>query len=208
MSGRSVRWATWMCVGALAACGSDAPPPRTPVEDAAVNMAEAMPQAQGAMAPAANAVTSNAPLVSADILQSRFPDTVDGMDLVDSERTQGGAMGINLSSATARYEDGSTRMLTITITDAGKPGLLAALGAAWATVSVDRVTGDGFERTVTIDGNRGFESERRTLDGADRELSVVAGNRLLVQLEGANVSMDVLRRTLNQLRVPSLLMDP
>ncbi len=205
MSGRGSRWVAWMCVSALAACGGDAPPPRTPMEDAAASMTDAMQQMQGAMETAAKAVVSNAPLVPAEALQARFPESVDGMDLVDSERTQGGAMGINISTATARYEDGSARMLTITITDAGKAGLLAALGAAWANVSVDRVTGDGFERTVTIGGNRGFESEQRTLDGADRELSVVAGDRLLVQLEGANVSMDVLRRTLDRLRVPSLL---
>lgn len=205
MSGRRSRWATWMCVGTLAACGGDAPPPRTPMEDAAAGMADAMQQMQGAVQQMATSATSDAPLVPADTLQARLPESVDGMALVDSERTQGGAMGINISSATARYEDGSARMLTITITDAGKAGLLAALGAAWATVSVDQVTSDGFERTVTIDGNRGFESERRTTGGAERELSVVAGNRLLVQLEGANVSMDVLRRTLDRLRVSSLL---
>lgn len=209
MSGRSSRWATWLCVGALAACGGDAPPPRaTPMEDAAASMSDAMQQMQGAMEQVAAAVASDAPLVSAETLQARFPDTVDGMDLVDSERTQGGAMGINISTASARYADGGARSLTITITDAGKAGLLAALGAAWANVTVDRATADGYERTVTIDGNRGFESERRTREGADRKLSMVSSNRLLVQLEGANVSMDVLRRTLDRLRVPSLITAP
>lgn len=71
-----------------------------------------------------------------------------------------------------------------------------------------RVTGDGYERTVTIEGNRGFESERRTPDGADRELSVIVGNRLLVQLDASNVDMAVLRRTLDRLRVSSLLSAP
>lgn len=208
MGGRSSRWATWLCVGAVVACGGEAPPPRTPMEDAAVSMTDAMQQMQGAVEQMAKVATSEAPLVPAETLQSRFPNTVDGMDLVDSERTQGGAMGINISTATARYEDGGARSLTITITDAGKAGLLTALGAAWANVTVDRVTRDGFERTVTIDGNRGFEREQRSADGAERELSIVTGNRLLVQLEGANVSMDVLRRTLDRLRVSSLAPAP
>jgi hypothetical protein len=203
------RWIAWMCVGALAACGGDAPPPQsTPMEEAAASMTDAMQQMQGAMEQMAKAATSDAPLVSAETLQERMPASIDGLPRVSSERTQGGAMGINISTATAMYSDSATRSVTITITDAGKAGLLAALGAAWANVSVDRVTGDGYERTVTIDGHRGFESERRSLDGADRELSVVVGNRLLVQLEGANVSMDVLRQTLDRLRVQSLAPTP
>jgi hypothetical protein len=178
------------------------------VEQAAKSVSDAMEQMQGAMEQMATAATSTAPLVSAETLQDRLPAEVDGMRRVSSERTHGGAMGINISTATASYSDSATRSLTITITDAGKAGLLAALGAAWANVTVDRVTGDGYERTVTIDGNRGFESERRTPSGADRELSVVSGGRLLVQLEGENVSMDVLRRTLDRLRVSSLAPAP
>jgi hypothetical protein len=203
------RWIACLWAGTMMACGGEAPPPRaTPMEEAAASMTDAMQQMQGAMEQIAKAATSNAPLVPAETLQDRLPTSVDGLPRVSSERTQGGAMGINISTATARYEDGGTRSLTITITDAGKAGLLAALGAAWATVSFDRVTGDGYERTVTIDGHRGFESERRTLEGADRELSVVVGNRLLVRLEGANVSMDVLRRTLERLRIQTLAPAP
>jgi len=208
MMGRRQAWATGAMLLTMACGGSDTPPPETPAQDATAAMTAAMQQMQGALDAAARTATSDLPLVSAETLQDRLPTEVDGMARVDTDRTQGGAMGINISTASARYEDAAARQLSITITDAGKAGLLAALGAAWANVSVDRVTGDGYERTVTIEGNRGFESERRTPDGADRELSVIVGNRLLVQLDASNVDMAVLRRTLDRLRVSSLLSVP
>jgi hypothetical protein len=202
MVGRRGVWGAVMLLS-VAACGGDAPP----AEEAPATVADAMQQMQGAMEQMA-ASSENVVLVPAEQLQNRLPTSVDGMDRVDTERSQGGAMGFNMSTATARYEDAGGRTLSITITDVGKAGLLAGLGAAWSMVDVDRVTSDGYERTVTINGNRGFETERKSGDMMERELSVIAGNRLMVQLDGSNVPMDVMRRTLDDLRASSLVPKP
>ena len=188
---------------AMVACGGDAAEsaatkePETP--------AEAMQQMQAAMQEMAKAQESGGPLVPAATLQERLPESVAGMPRVDSERTQGGAMGFNVSSATARYEaDGGARQVSITITDVGGAGMLAAVGAAWAMADLDRETSNGFERTTRVDGYRAFEQEERSGDHVDRSLSVLVNDRLVVQLEGDNVSLDDLRRAFSQMRLGSL----
>ena len=184
------------------ACGGDKEP--EPVEQPAENMADAMVQMTKAAEQMATGANSNVPLIPAQTLQDRFPKSIDGMERSESEREESGAMGMKLSIATARYRD-DTRSLEITLTDAGGTGMLAAMGAAWAMVDVDRTREDGYERTVTIDGNRGFESERRYEGGVDSELQVMVGGRLLVKLDGNGVTMDATRRALKELNVNSLI---
>lgn len=184
------------------ACGGDKEPEA--VEQPAENMADAMAQMTKAAEQMATGASSNVPLIPAQTLQDRFPKSIDGMERSESEREESGAMGMKLSIATARYRD-DTRSLEITLTDAGGTGMLAAMGAAWAMVDVDRTREDGYERTVTIDGNRGFESERRYEGGVDSELQVMVGGRLLVKLDGNGVTMDATRRALKELNVNSLI---
>ncbi len=184
------------------ACGGDKEPEA--VEQPAENMADAMAQMTKAAEQMATGANSNVPLIPAQTLQDRFPKSIDGMERSESEREESGAMGMKLSIATARYRD-DTRSLEITLTDAGGTGMLAAMGAAWAMVDVDRTREDGYERTVTIDGNRGFESERRYEGGVDSELQVMVGGRLLVKLDGNGVTMDATKRALKELNVNSLI---
>lgn len=189
------------CILVLA-CGGDKEPEVS--DQPAENMADAVAQMSKAAEQMAAGQASDVPLIPAQTLQDRFPKSIDGMERYESEREESGVMGMKLSVATARYRD-DTRSLEITLTDAGGTGMLAAMGAAWAMVDVDRTREDGYERTVTIDGNRGFESERRYEGGVDSELQVLVGGRLLVKLDGNGLSMDVTKRALKELNVNSLI---
>ena len=171
--------------------------------DAAQSMSAAMAQMQAAASAMAEQAQSDTPLVPAATLQERLPNEVDGLPQTDSERQQSGAMGFTISTATATYSEG-TRQVEITLTDAGGTGMMAAAGAAWATVTIDKADREGYERTVTIDGNKGFEKERTRNGEVDSELAVIVGGRLLVKLEGTNVGMDVLRDALRSMRVNDL----
>lgn len=189
------------CVMVLA-CGGDKEP--EVAEAPAESMADAVAQMSKAAEQMAAGKASDVPLIPAQTLQDRFPESIEGMTRYESEREESGVMGMKLSVATARYRD-ETRSLEISLTDAGGTGMLAAMGAAWAMVDVDRSRDDGYERTVTIDGNRGFESERRYEGGADSELQVLVGGRLLVKLDGNGVPMEATRRALKELKVNSLV---
>ena len=184
------------------ACGGDKEPEI--VDQPAENVADAMAQMTKAAEQMAAGAESNVPLIPAQTLQDRFPKSIDGMERYESEREESGAMGMKMSIATARYRN-ENRSLEITLTDAGGTGMLAAMGAAWAMVDVDRTREDGYERTVTIDGNRGFETERRYEGGVDSELQVMVGGRLLVRLDGTGIPMDATKRALKELNVNSLI---
>lgn len=203
---RSLMIATCVLV---VACGGDkeaevAEQPAESMADAATQMSQAAEQMGKAAQQMAAGQASDVPLIPAQTLQERFPKSIDGMERYESEREESGVMGMKVSVASARYRD-DTRSLEITMTDAGGTGMLAAMGAAWAMVDVDRTREDGYERTVTIDGNRGFESERRYDGGVDSELQVMVGGRLLVKLDGSGVSMDATKRALKDLNVKSLV---
>jgi len=206
MTGRSMQvWLLGAVLAGAVACGGDTPEVET--TRAPETMGEAMQQAQAAMEAMQEASESGeaAPLVAATTLQERLPEELVGLRRASSERSQGGAMGMNISTANAEYEGEGNQRLRVTLSDVGGSAMMAGLGAAWAMVDVDRANDTGFERTVTVDGHRGFEKEERSGDEATRELSVIVGNRLLVQLEADNVSMDDLRRAFAALNVASLV---
>jgi hypothetical protein len=206
MTGRSMQvWLLGAVLAGAVACGGDTPEVET--TRAPETMGEAMQQAQAAMEAMRESNESGeaAPLVAATTLQERLPEELVGLRRASSERSQGGAMGMNISTANAEYEGEGNQRLRVTLSDVGGSAMMAGLGAAWAMIDVDRANDTGFERTVTVDGHRGFEKEERSGDDATRELSVIVGNRLLVQLEADNVSMDDLRRAFAALNVASLV---
>lgn len=139
----------------LAACGGDEAQPQ--MDDARESMADAMAQMQEA-AKTMDVNASTLPLIPATTLQERMPSSLDGMERSSSERSESGAMGFKISTASATYSEGD-RSIEITLTDVGGTGMMAAMGAAWSMVDLDKADDNGFERTVTIDGNRGFEKE-------------------------------------------------
>jgi hypothetical protein len=189
-----------MSDGAATADADVADDPAQSMSDAAESMSAAMSQMQAAASAMADKAGADTPLIAAATLQERLPDEVDGLPQTDSERQQSGAMGFSISTANATYND-DDRRVEITITDAGGTGMMAMAGAAWASVTIDKANSDGYERTVMIDGNKGFEKETNRNGRLQTELAVIANGRLLVKLEGRDVSMDVLRDALDALRV-------
>jgi hypothetical protein len=192
----------------LVACGGDSP--EVEATKAPETMAEAMQQAQTAIEGMQQATENGtpAPLVPATSLQEKLTPELIGMKRTSSERSQGGAMGMNMSTANAEYEGGPNQRLRVTISDVGGSAMMAGLGAAWAMVDIDQADDNGFERSVKVDGNRGFEKEERQGENVSRELSVMVGNRLLVQLSGDNISMDELRKAYSALNAASLVPKP
>lgn len=144
------------------------------------------------------------PPIKADLLNAQLPSEIIGLPRVGGERQDASAMGIAMSTATASYRDG-TKRVNIRMTDMGAGGAIASLGAAWALTEVNRTSDDGFERTTRIGGNRAFEKESRSNGRLRTELAVIAGDRLMVTLEGNEVELDELKRALAALDLDGLL---
>ena len=162
------------------------------VEEALSQAAEAIKQQAGGKEP-----------IPAEKLEERFPDRIAGMPKVDGSRQDASAMGIAMSTTSATYRNDEGTVV-VTITDTGGMAGMVNAGAAWAMVDFDRTTPNGYERTIRIHGFKGMESESR--DGGRRrtELALLAGGRFIVQLEGTDVDMDVLKDVLDRIDVRGL----
>lgn len=187
----------WLAILALSGCGGgDGPPPEAPATPA-----EAMAQVTAALQGAGG---EGAEPVDPEVLAARMPEEVDGLPRVDVERMQGGGMGMSVTSVKAEYEEGPRRV-SVTITDAsGAPGMGVAGMAAWSMVDFDRSDANGYERTTTFQGFRAMESSSRSGGRLTTELSILVGDRFIVQLTGQEVEVEVLEEAARALDLDGL----
>ncbi|WP_174291146.1 Yip1 family protein [Sphingomonas bacterium] len=113
-------------------------------------------------------------------LQAMLPATIGGWSRTEVESASGGAGGIGGSNATGTYTMGSDR-ITVSVSDIGAMGAIAALGSAF-NVQSNRQTATGYEKTGTVNGRITTEK----WDSADHSgsYSVVVGSRFTVAVEG------------------------
>lgn len=134
------------------------------------------------------ATTGAASAVAPAALQGLLPENIGGYHRTSIEGASMGAAGIGGSHAEARYEAGD-KSFQLSITDMAAAGALAAMGAAM-NVQSNKETGDGYERTNTIDGR--LVNEKWNKDG-NGEFGMLVKNRFMVQAEGRVASIDELK---------------
>lgn len=184
-----------LALALLVACGGDAPeaPEPATIDDAMQEMTNR------AEASGASAVE---PIAAAE-LAKLLPDDLAGFTASDRSHQDVGAMGMKMSMATVEYRDG-TRRMDVTVTDAGGIGKMAPMAAAWAMTEFDRTTSDGFERTTRFEGHKGFESSRTSGGRLTTELSLLVGNRVVVQLKGVEVELEDLKQAARSLDLDAM----
>lgn len=189
------------CGGADA--GESAPPPAAPETPAPVAATQQQALEQTTAAAVANAQGTGGDPVPAAELESRLPDQLGGMPRTDRSSQDAGAMGVKMSVAAGRYQ-GDGKRIMLSITDTGTTSGAGPMAAAWTLAEFDRTTADGYERTIRHNGMKGMESLSRRGGNVHSELSVLAGNRFVVQLKGTGVEMDALKSALDELDLSSL----
>ena len=156
--------------------------------------AAALQQAQQAMQDAFGAGQGdNAVKQAVDFrkLKDAQPDEVGSLERTSHTGERQKFMGMEMSQADAKFEDGDQR-LTISIVDLGTLSGLALMGyAGWLQMEVDRETDNGFERTTKYKGYPSYEKFNGDSDSGRCEVSVWVEERFIVQVEGQNVSMEV-----------------
>jgi hypothetical protein len=185
-------------------CGSDATP--TQEEEAS----EQIDDPQKAMEQAAKEVEKameklndgeKVEVVNFRDLKKLLPGEFAGVDQTETGGETTGMMGFSISTANAEYVDGDQRV-EVNIVDSGGMGTFIMAQAAWANMTVDRETNDGYERTTKIDGYPGFEKVED--NGARAELNVLVGKRFIVSVQGRNVDMDDLKKSLKKIDLDKL----
>ncbi len=140
---------------------------------------------------------SAATAISMDQLRAMLPDTLPGGLIRTSlETNTTGAMG-GVANAQGVFESGEQR-ITLSVTDLGAMGALAALGSAYG-VQHAREDADGYERVTEVDGRMTIEELSRANHTA--KYGVIASRRLLLQAEGSNVTPEQVRAAVETIGV-------
>lgn len=135
--------------------------------------------------------------VSFQELKELLPGTLAGISRTEAEGESNGSMGFKISVAKGRYEDGD-KNIELDIMDLGGVGGFAVAGlAAWTLAESERETDTGYERTIKLDGHKGFEKYDNTSQSG--ELKLFINERFLVSLDARNIPMDDLKSAFRQI---------
>ncbi|MEP6793544.1 MAG: hypothetical protein ABJB16_04410 [Saprospiraceae bacterium] len=94
-----------------------------------------------------------------------------------------------VSTSEANYKTNG-KMLYVTITDAGKDSTYLMTLAPWAAMQFQNIRGDGYEKSIILDGSKIDEKYNSASHTAN--LAVMYNSRILVELIGTNCSVEEL----------------
>ena len=136
-------------------------------------------------------------------LKALLPESLPGMKRTNATGEKTAAMGMQISNAEGRYSSDQGSSITVKITDIGSMSGLAGMTAyAWANVSVDRETDTGYEKTTTYNGYKAHEKyDKQNKSG---EISVMVGDRFVVEVDGNNFEMDAIKDALGKVDIGKL----
>jgi hypothetical protein len=128
--------------------------------------------------------------IAPDDLKSLLPATLPGgFARTDTSTASGGAAGFDFGNAKAVYAKGSAR-ITLSLTDMGAIGALAALGSAFGA-NASEETATSYSKMGQVDGRMTMEEfNRETRVG---KFAVIVADRVMIEAEGADASMDALK---------------
>jgi hypothetical protein len=136
-------------------------------------------------------------------LKDMLPESVPGMKRDEATGEKNAAMGIQISTANGRYSNENGGSVTIKITDMGSLSGLAGMAAyAWANSEIDRETSTGYEKTTKFNNYRA----REQYDNSSKygELSVMVGNRFVVEAQGNGVDMGAIKDAMGKVDLGKL----
>jgi hypothetical protein len=118
---------------------------------------------------------------------------------VSAERT--GAMGMQISTAEASYEDQSGNGLHAEITDMGLAKGMMAL-AGWMGVEKESITETGFEKTYRK--NNAFIHEQWDNQASSGEYTIIVGDRFSVKVSGSTTDISALKNAAGSINLDGL----
>lgn len=157
---------------------------------------QALGAVMGAMAGAGGAIEA----LPADTLKGFVPDALGGLARQSIAAEKNGVLGMQISSAKARYGAGDNE-LRLEITDSGGAAGLAAF-AGWANIEQSREEGTRTERSGREGGR--FVHEQWDSASSSGEYSVIIGDRFVVKVEGNAGSLGDLRSAAGSVNLAGL----
>jgi hypothetical protein len=126
-----------------------------------------------------------------DRIKPFLPATLNGLQRTAASAERNGALGMQLSTATATYSDGANHTLNLEITDTGSLKGLVGFASGWGGVEQDSETDSGYEKIYKRGGQLIHEKwDKQSQSG---EYSVVVADRFTVKVSGAANNIDALK---------------
>lgn len=171
-------------------------------KDGGANLGAAMAAMGAAVSGTANG-TKKVETVDYKELKALLPADLPGMKRTEASGEKSAAMGMQISNSEGRYSGDNGSSMTVKISDIGSMTGLAGMAAyAWSTVSVDKETDTGYEKTGTLNGYKSHEKyDKQSKYG---EASVLVGDRFVVEVNGSNVEMDAIKAALGKVDLGKL----
>jgi hypothetical protein len=160
--------------------------------------ANAVGQMVGAAVGSGGKVESLAP----DQLKPFVPDALQGLKRTQLSVDRSGAMGVQISKATATYADEAQHQLNLEITDTGSLKGLVGFASGWAGVEQDTETDTGYDKTYKRGGQ--LVHEKWDSRGNFGEYGVVVGDRYSVKVSGNAASIDDLKAAVTSVNLAGL----
>lgn len=132
-------------------------------------------------------------------LKALLPEAVGNLKRTNIEGEKVAAMGMNISNANADYsDDENASSIDLKITDLGSISGLSGMAAyGWYLVDIDKEDDNGYEKTITYKGNKGYEKYDN--EGKYGELSILVAKRFIVEANGNSVSMDQMKAAVDMI---------
>lgn len=200
-SGSSVSVDKNSALGALVAMGQNAQKAGQQMEAAQKSGdANAQAQAAGQMLGTVLGGGSQVEALAPDAIKAFVPDTLAGMKRTSVSAERNGAMGMQVSNATATYSDGQ-HTLHLEIADTGSAkGIMALAGAVG--VESSKETDHGYDKTYKQDGR--LVHEQWDTQSKYGEFSIVLGDRFSVKVSGNADTIDQLKAAVGSINLAGL----
>ena len=136
-------------------------------------------------------------------LKEALPQELAGFDKGESSGEKNNAFGIAVSEAkqSFRTADGNKRV-RFEITDPGSLSGPFALANMWMNIEVDKETGDGYEKTSTVNGRKLHEKWSKS--GQHGSVQLVVGNRFMVDVDAQGIEMNDVKSLIGKIDVAKL----
>jgi len=137
-----------------------------------------------------------------DQIKPFLPDALQGLKRTQLAVDRSGAMGVQISKASATYSDDGQRRLNLEITDTGSLKGLVGFASSWAGVEQDHETDSGYDKTYSRGGQ--LVHEKWDVKSHYGEYSLIVGQRFAVSVSGSAENIDELRAAVASLDLAGL----
>ena len=137
-----------------------------------------------------------------DQIKTFLPDELDGLKRTQQAVERSGAMGVQISKATATYSDGANRTLQLEIVDGGSLKGVVGFASSWAGVEQESETDTGYEKTYQSGGQ--LVHEQWNKNSKRGEYSTFIADRFSVKVSGQASDISDLKRAASNINTSGL----